>query len=53
MDATVFQPADHIDARYGRTLRQVLAAGVEIMAFDAALTLQDIRLRRQLPCKVD
>ncbi|PSF14044.1 DNA/RNA nuclease SfsA [Marinobacter shengliensis] len=31
------RPADHIDARYGELLRQAQAAGVEVLAYRAAL----------------
>ncbi len=52
MDARVFQPADDIDPLYGQTLRQVLAGGVEIMAWDVILDLKEICLGRPLPCEV-
>lgn len=44
-------PADSIDAEYGRLLREVAAAGVEVLAFAAEFDLaaSSIELRRQLP----
>jgi len=37
----VVRPADHIDARYGELLRQACGAGVEVMAYRAALAGAD------------
>nr|BBJ02691.1 sugar fermentation stimulation protein A [Marinobacter nauticus] len=37
----VVRPADHIDARYGELLRQAKAAGVEVLAYRAALSGPD------------
>ena len=42
-------PADHIDPVYGRTLRQALAAGVEVVALGARVSPAGIRLERRLP----
>jgi sugar fermentation stimulation protein A len=42
-------PADHIDPVYGRTLRQALAAGVEVAALGARVSPACIRLERRLP----
>jgi sugar fermentation stimulation protein A len=52
MDAHCFIPADAIDPAYGRQLRQVVSQGVELMAYDAHIDLQRIRLRRPLPCRL-
>jgi sugar fermentation stimulation protein A len=49
MDAGWFRPADGIDPAYGRELRRAMDAGVEILAYDAAIDLEGIRLRRPLP----
>lgn len=49
MDATKFSPADHIDPDYGRALRQALAAGVEVMAWDVLISQTRIDLHRKLP----
>ncbi len=48
MDAKVFQPADHIDAHYGRQLRHAVGQGVEILAYDAAIDLKGICLNRNI-----
>ena len=53
MDARCFRPADHIDAAYGEALRRAAANGVEILAYDVAVDLAGIRLRRRLPCELD
>lgn len=52
MDAEEFQPADHIDPAYGEALRQVVAHGVEILAYDVHIDLQGIRLNRRRPCRL-
>ena len=49
MDARLFKPADHIDARYGAELRKAVAAGVEILVYDVDITLTGIALRNRLP----
>jgi sugar fermentation stimulation protein A len=49
MDAVVFSPADHIDPAYGKALRWALENGVEALAYDAAIDLAGISLRRRLP----
>ncbi len=49
MDAAVFRPADHIDPAYGAMLRQAARNGVEILVYDTAVTLKDIRLNREIP----
>jgi sugar fermentation stimulation protein A len=45
-------PADHIDARYGETLRQALGSGVEALAYQAEVSESGIVLRRALPVSV-
>jgi sugar fermentation stimulation protein A len=52
MDADEFRPADAIDPDYGQGLRQALADGVEILAYDVHIDLDGIRLRRSLPCRL-
>jgi sugar fermentation stimulation protein A len=52
MDATIFQPADHIDPAYGRGLRQALKHGVEIMVYDTRIDLKTIRLNRKIPYRL-
>lgn len=48
-DAREMRPADRIDPVYGRTLREVLAAGVEALAYRADVRLDGIVLRTRLP----
>ncbi|GBG02613.1 sugar fermentation stimulation protein homolog [Azospira sp. I13] len=48
-DVREVRPADHIDPEYGRTLRQVLAAGVEVLAYGAEVLPSGIRLLHPLP----
>lgn len=42
-------PADHIDKVYGETLRLAVAAGVEVIAYGATLSSNEIVLNRPLP----
>ena len=48
-DVVRFKPADHIDPNWGRTLRRVIAAGVEILAYRANLTLEAVTIGERLP----
>jgi sugar fermentation stimulation protein A len=43
------RPADGIDAEYGRTLREAIAAGVEVLAYRAKVSPGEIRLSRRIP----
>ena len=52
MDARVFRPADHIDAAYGKALRQAVKNQVEILAYDVHIDLQGIRIHRKIPCQL-
>lgn len=52
MDAEAFCPADDIDPAYGKALRRVVGAGVEILAYDVHIDLQSIYLNRRLPCRL-
>lgn len=45
-------PADHIDPEYGRLLRQARQQGVEIIAWRATLSAQEIRLEQPLPVQL-
>lgn len=49
MDARRFAPADHIDAAYGKKLRQAVKNGVEILVYDVTIDLAGIRLNNTLP----
>jgi sugar fermentation stimulation protein A len=49
MDAQSFAPADHIDPKYGRMLRQASQKGVEILVYDVFIDLKTIRLNNRIP----
>lgn len=51
-DCTVFTPADDIDPLYGRTLREVAAAGVQVLAYRARVTPEAIDLVDPLPVEL-
>ena len=40
-------PADHIDKEYGRTLRKAIEAGVEVIAYKAAISLSNMRIEKE------
>ena len=48
-DVDEVRPADGIDPVYGRTLREAIAAGVEVMAYRARVDATEIRLMERLP----
>jgi len=48
-DVARVRPADEVDALYGKTLRQALAAGVEALAYRARVTPGEIVLEKALP----
>jgi len=48
-DVEEVRPADAIDPAYGRTLREALAAGVEVVAWRAKVTPRAIVLDRRIP----
>lgn len=48
-DVSRVRPADEIDAVYGETLRQAIAAGVEAMAYRARVTPGEVVLEKALP----
>jgi len=52
-DAQSMAPADGIDPHYGRLLREVAAAGVEVLPYRARVTLGSIVLRDRLPLVLD
>ncbi len=43
-DVDEVRPADAIDPAYGRTLREAIAAGVEVMAWRARVGLEAIAI---------
>ncbi len=51
-DVVRFKPADHIDPHWGRTLRRVITAGVEILAYRAHLTLETVAIGERLPVDI-
>ena len=53
--ADVFRvrPADHIDPVYGRTLREAMAAGVEVLAWVARVTPETVSLEREVSVALD
>jgi sugar fermentation stimulation protein A len=48
-DVSEVRPADAIDAEYGRTLREAIDAGVEVLAYRARVTPAEIRLETRIP----
>ena len=48
-DVREVRPADGIDHEYGRTLREAIAAGVEVLAYRARVTTSEIRLAEPIP----
>ena len=48
-DVKEVRPADGIDAKYGSTLRQVIDAGVEAIAWRAQVSADEIRIDTKLP----
>lgn len=47
--ASSVEPADAIDPVYGATLREAIAAGVEVLAYRCRFTAQDVHLAEPLP----
>lgn len=48
-DVREVRPADGIDFEYGKTLREAIAAGVEVLAYRATVTTSQIRLAERIP----
>jgi sugar fermentation stimulation protein A len=48
-EATAFTPADAIDPEYGRLLRQVAKAGVEVLAYKSVVTPEENRVGERIP----
>jgi len=46
-------PADQVDPRYGRLLREALAAGVEVMAWRTRMSAEEFVIEEPLPLIVD
>ncbi len=47
-DVEAVRPADAIDPLYGRTLREALAAGVEVLAYRAKVTTREVVLTERI-----
>jgi sugar fermentation stimulation protein A len=48
-EAEAFAPADAIDPEYGRLLREVAAAGVEVLAYKSLVTPESNRVGERIP----
>jgi sugar fermentation stimulation protein A len=48
-DATVFAPASSIDPLYARTLSEMQEHGVQVLAYQADVNPEEIRLARKIP----
>jgi len=48
-EATEFSPADDIDPEYGRLLREVVASGVEVMAYKTKVSPEENRVAERIP----
>jgi sugar fermentation stimulation protein A len=48
-DASLFRPADDIDPLYADTLRQAFQHGVEILVYEANVSIDEITLGKPLP----
>ena len=48
-DVKEVRPADGIDHEYGRTLREAIAAGVEVLAYRAKVSASEVRLAERIP----
>lgn len=51
-DAEVFSPAGHIDPLYAETLKKAAAMGVLVLAYQAEVSPQGIKVSRKLPVKI-
>ena len=47
-DGTIFRPADHIDAEYGRMLRVAFEQGVEILPYQAQVSPEEIKVTKKI-----
>lgn len=47
-DVDEVRPADQIDPLYGRTLREAIAAGVEVLAYRAKVTTREVVLQESI-----
>jgi sugar fermentation stimulation protein A len=51
-DTDIVAPADSIDPQYGKILRQVIKKGVEVIAYQARVTPEEIVLVKKIEAKV-
>lgn len=51
-EAIAFTPADRIDREYGRLLREVVAAGVEVLAYRSVVTPEENRVGERLEVRL-
>jgi len=51
-DAKRFEPAVQIDPDYAKGLKTAIAAGVEMLAYDVVIDMEQIRINRRLPVKI-
>ena len=51
-DCESFAPADDIDPVYGETLRRAAASGVELFAYGARVSPEELRIERRLPVRL-
>ncbi|GAB4375546.1 MAG: DNA/RNA nuclease SfsA [Calditrichia bacterium] len=52
-DGELVSPADEIDPEYGRLLRQAAARGVELLAYQAAVLPEEIKISHRVPVVLD
>lgn len=52
MDCQTFSPAAHIDPLYARTLTRAAREGVIVLAYQATVQPDEIRIQRKLPVKI-
>src|SRR5207244_401427 len=45
-------PADHIDSKYGSTLRQAIIAGVEVLAYRIDISLSEMEIAQQIEVRI-
>lgn len=48
-EATAFTPAERIDPEYGQLLREVVAAGVEVLAYRSIVAPEENRVGQRIP----
>lgn len=51
-DAKRFEPAAHIDPAYADGLKTAIAAGVEALAYDVTIDMEQIRMNQRLPIRL-